>query len=121
MIGLTLMDGRSAFAPGEDIVGTISWSGEQPLVWLELRLFWYTEGKGTQDVGVALTERFPDAGLRGDKPFRMRAPDHPQSCSGRLVSIRWALELVSADDQPVVKVDLVIAPGAREITLGHVE
>lgn len=121
MIGLSLTHDRSAFAPGEDIVGTIRWSGEQPLAWLELRLFWYTEGKGTQDIGVALTERFSDGSPRGERPFRMRAPAHPQSCSGRLVSVRWALELVSADDQPVVKVDLVIAPGAREITLGHVE
>lgn len=121
MNGLTLMDGRSAFSPGEDITGTIRWSAEQAPAWLELRLFWYTEGKGTQDIGVARSERFSDPGPQGERPFRMRAPAHPQSCSGRLVSVRWALELVSADDQPVVKVDLVIAPGAREITLGHVE
>jgi hypothetical protein len=38
-----------------------------------------------------------------------------------LVSIRWALELVSADDHPVVKVDLVIAPSAGEIKLGHAD
>jgi hypothetical protein len=118
MNDLTLTDGRTAFAPGEDLTGTITWSGEP--AWLEVRLFWYTEGKGTQDVGVALTERLTDPGPRGERPFRMRAPDHPPSCSGRLVSIRWALELVSADDQPVVKVDVVIAPGAREIVLGHV-
>lgn len=121
MISLTVNDGRSTFAPGEDITGIVSWSGDQHLAWVEVRLFWYTEGKGTMDVGVATSERFSDLGFHGEKPFRMSAPALPPSCSGRLVSIRWALELVSADDQPVVKIDLVIAPGAREIVLGHVD
>lgn len=120
---ITLADGRTAFAPGEELTGTISWSsasGERP-AWLEVRLFWYTEGKGTQDIGVATTERFTDPGQHGEKTFRLKAPHQPWSCSGRLVSIRWALELVSSDDQPVVKVELVIAPGAGEIVLGHVD
>lgn len=119
--GITLTDGRTAFTPGEAITGSISWSSSERPAWLEVRLFWYTEGKGTQDIGVATTERFTDPGQHGDKSFRLKAPSHPLSCSGRLVSIRWALELVSSDDQPVVKVDLVIGPAAREIVLGHVE
>lgn len=119
--GIVLTDGRTSFAPGEDLTGSISWSSSERPAWLELRLFWYTEGKGTQDIAVATTERFTDPGQHGEKAFRLKAPSHPLSCSGRLVSIRWALELVSSDDQPVVKVDLVIAPGAREIELGHVE
>lgn len=121
MIGITLTDGRAAFEPGEAITGTVHWSGDKGPAWLELRLFWYTEGKGTQDVGVANAERFSEPGPSGERTFRLPAPNHPLSCSGRLVSIRWALELVSADDQPVVKQDLVIGPGAREATLGHVE
>lgn len=119
--GIALTDGRTAYAPGEDLIGSITWCSSERPAWLELRLFWYTEGKGTQDIGVATTERFTDPGQEGEKSFRLKAPSHPLSCSGRLVSIRWALELVSSDDQPVIKVDLVIGPGAQEIVLGHVE
>lgn len=121
MISLNLTEGKTAFAPGENLTGIVRWSGEQCPAWLELRLFWYTEGKGTQDLGVATTERFSELAVSGERSFRLPAPAHPPSCSGQLVSIRWALELVSADDQPVVKQNLVIAPGAREIVLGHVE
>jgi hypothetical protein len=120
-IDLLLDGGRSAFAPGEDIAITLAWSESAAPAWLEARLFWYTEGKGTQDVGVALRERIDAPGPSGQRTWRMRAPDQPWSCSGRLVSVRWALELVSADDRPVVRRDLVIAPAGSEITLGHVE
>ena len=110
---------RTAFAPGDTISGRVHWTCDEAPAWLELRLFWYTEGKGTQDVGVAAQERFSDPGTGGERPFSFRAPALPLSCSGRLVSIRWALELVGGDDVP--RVEVVIGPGAREIVLGHVE
>jgi len=118
---ILLAEGRTAFTPGEEINGQLRWSLDQAPPWVELRLFWYTEGKGTQDVGVAAHTRFTHQHAQGGGSFSLRAPAHPPSCSGRLVSIRWALELVTGDNQPVTKVDLVIAPGAREIMLGHVE
>jgi hypothetical protein len=118
---IILADGRTAFAPGEEISGKLRWTLEQAPPWVELRLFWYTEGKGTQDVAVAAHTRFSHQDAVGGGSFSLQAPTHPPSCSGRLVSIRWALELVTGDHQPVTKVDLVIAPDAREIILGHVE
>lgn len=118
---LTLDDGRTAFSPDEDIAGSVAWSGDGEPAWLEVRLFWYTEGKGTQDVGVALRERFEHPGAQGRRTFRLQAPSQPWSCSGRLVSVRWALELVSSDGRPVCRCDVVIAPGGNEVALGHVD
>lgn len=118
---ITLADGRSSFAPGEQIRGQVSWQLDQATTWTELRLFWYTQGKGTQDVGVVARERFEQPTTTATIPFAFTAPAHPPSCSGRLVSVCWALELVSSDDQQVPRVDVVIAPGGQEIRLGHVE
>ncbi len=67
-----------------------------------------------------LRERFADLDADGERPFRFIAPALPPSCSGRLVSFRWALELVGADEQ-VPRVELVIAPGGREILLGSAD
>jgi hypothetical protein len=38
-----------------------------------------------------------------------------------LVSVRWALELVTSQDDPVSRTELVIGPDRREILLGHAE
>ncbi len=118
---LTLADGSTSFAPGQTISGQVRWQLDQAPAWIELRLFWYTQGKGTQDVGVVVRERYEQPQISDTKSFALTAPAEPPSCSGRLVSISWALELVSSDDQPVPRIDLVIAPGAQELRLGHVD
>lgn len=118
---VTLTDDRTSFAPGQPIQGQVRWQLDQAPAWIELRLFWYTQGKGTQDVEVAVRQRYENPQMSDTKAFTMTAPAQPPSCSGRLVSVCWALELVSSDDQHVPRIDLVIGPGAREIQLGHVD
>lgn len=120
-LDLTLNDGRSAFVPGQPITGQVRWQLDQTPAWIELRLFWYTQGKGSQDVGIAVRERYDQPQLSDTRSFNLTAPAQPLSCSGRLVSVCWALELVSSDDQQVPRIDLIIGPEAREINLGHVD
>jgi hypothetical protein len=97
------------------------WRCETQPDWIELRLFWFTEGKGTQDIGVVATERVSNPAMSGEHPFSLKAPAQPPSCSGKLVSIRWALELVSNVKMPIPRFDLIIAPEAKEILLKSVE
>lgn len=112
---------RRAYDHRESIRGHIEWElGDAP-DWIELRLLWFTEGKGTQDVEVTTRERVEGSGATGTRAFDLTAPAHPPACSGRLVSIRWALELVTSGPDQVARVDLVIAPGGREILLGSAE
>jgi hypothetical protein len=111
---IALDGGRCAFAPGEAIAGTVAWEVGAVPGRAELRLFWRTAGKGTVDIGVVATQAFPEPGLAGRQPFRLVAPAHPPSCSGRLVSIQWALELVVDGAAPVL-CDLVLGPDGREI------
>lgn len=108
---------RAAFRPTETIEGAIGWELSQEPAAIEVRLFWHTRGKGTEDVVVADRVRFEKPGLQGAQPFRFQAPLEPVSFSGRLISVVWALEVVVADG-PSARVDLVIAPDGQEIVLG---
>jgi hypothetical protein len=51
-LSLRLTDDRRAFRPGEAISGRVEWDVEQAPTSAEVRLFWYTSGKVTQDVGI---------------------------------------------------------------------
>ena len=115
---ITLEGGRTAFAPGETIAGEVAWNAPVPPGTLALRLFWYTQGKGTRDLGLAWEETLEAAACSGGRRFRVKAPDHPPSVSGKLVSICWALEVIGSG--AVERVDLVIGPRRREHVLGSV-
>jgi hypothetical protein len=111
--------GVAAFAPGETLRGTLQWVGEAAAEAVELRLLWYTEGRGDPDVGVARRLRIEAPSAVGSSPFEFEAPSGPYSCSGRLVSIRWALEAVTQPGGEAARTELVLAPGGREVELGR--
>lgn len=109
------IEGRDRrFEPGGEIAGHVAWVLETPPEEVELRLFWYTEGKGTQDVEVVETEALGPL-QEGKRSFRFRLPSGPHSFSGRLLSIRWALELVAEPSGEIHREVLVMGPGGREV------
>jgi len=87
---------------------------------MEVRLFWYTRGKGTQDVKVAKIVRFDPVTARGRHDFRFVLQDSPYSFSGKLVSLVWAIGAVAEPGDVTAGLDLVIAPEGKEIVLGAV-
>jgi hypothetical protein len=111
---------RVAFEPGEEVAGTAFWRLDQPPRALELRLFWFTRGKGTEDAGVAETVRFDQPMPEETRAFRFRLPEAPYSFSGTLISLIWALELVVEPSKEVVRREITIAPGGREVRLDRV-
>lgn len=119
MIEIHLDGGRTAFAPGDTIRGTLQWMGEAVPNAIELRLLWYTQGRGDRDVGVAQRVRIEAPPAVGSSPFEVTAPSGPYSCSGRLVSICWALEATVQPGDEVTRVELVVAPQGREVRFGR--
>ena len=113
--------GRLAFHPGEELRGTASWSLETPPTKVELRLFWRTEGKGSQDVGVVETVAFDGAGPEERREFRLRLPNGPYSFSGKLISLIWALELVAEPGADAGRQDITISPTGRELVIAAAE
>jgi hypothetical protein len=117
---IDIENGRTACAPGDTLAGHVTWSVDRDPSSAELRLFWYTSGKGTQNVGVVQTVPF-DRPQRSDRrDFRMILPLAPYSCSGTLVSIVWAMELIVEPGSQTERVELTIAPGGNEVVLGSV-
>lgn len=111
---------RVAFEPGEEITGAVYWKLDQPPDGLELRLFWYTRGKGGEDADTVETLHFDNPLQEEARPFRFNLPESPYSFSGKLISLTWALELVALPSNDVTRLDIVIAPGGREVELGTV-
>lgn len=62
LITIEIDGGRNAYRPGELLTGSVAWLTEQPVTDLEVRLFWFTQGKGTQDVHVTAVRRLDVAG-----------------------------------------------------------
>ena len=113
--------GRDALAPGETIAGTASWRLDAAPDSVEVRLFWYTRGKGTTDVQVVKAQHFAAPGAAGRRAFKFVLPAEPYSFSGKLVSLIWALEAVVQPGERSARRELVVAPGGREVVLGTVE
>jgi hypothetical protein len=109
-----------AFRPGDDVEGTVRWRLDQPPRSIELRLFWYTEGKGDQDVGVVEALPFADPGQEDHRSFRFRLPAGPFSFSGKLISLLWAIEAVAEPGDSSGRLEITVSPTGREILLGSV-
>lgn len=117
---IELTEDRTGFTPGEEVSGTVSWTTDQTGEEIELRLFWFTRGKGTEDAGVVEKIQFDRPLPHETRPFRFRLPAGPYSFSGRLVSLVWALELVAVTSKTVVRREIEVGPDRREVRLESV-
>jgi len=116
-LNIEIRDAAASFSPNEEVTGTASWQVDQQPKSVELRLFWYTKGIGTTDLGVADSVQF-EAPLPTDRrEFRLRFPNAPFSFSGKLISLLWALELVVDGEKETARVDLTMSPTLEEVVL----
>lgn len=114
---ILLRDERLNYHPGETIEGVAGWRLDQPSKSVELRLFWFTRGKGTEDVGVVNQLTFSDPQLEEGRKFTFTLPAEPWSFSGQLISLIWALELVVQPGNHSTRVEFTMSPSGREIQL----
>ena len=121
-VRVELENGQAAFQPGDEVRGSLYWSldgtsqdpGRESI---EVRLFWRTEGKGTGDAEIAQVEKIEAAGPQGERSFRLLLPQAPWSFSGKLISLVWAVEAVAEASGESGRVDIVSAPGGREVRI----
>jgi len=114
-ITLTLDRDDAAYVPGEPITGTVAWDIPGELDRVVLRLFWHTEGKGTQDVGVAEEIVFDLVSSREARPFAFAGLIEPYSFSGTLVSIIWSVEAIAEPISEVARLPLIFSPTGQEV------
>ena len=117
MLNLETADGRSWFKPGELIVGRASWYLDKEVDAIEIRLFWYTSGKGSRDVGVERTLRIERPDTSGYRDFSFPAPEGPYSFSGKLITLQWSIEVVVLPNGETERFDLGIGPRPIEVDL----
>ena len=110
--------GKTAFAPGETLRGAVSWEGERSPGRVELRLFWYTTGRGSQDVGIVEVQQFPPAPRAEPIPFTFMLPAGPYSVAGQFIKVNWALELVLRSNSCAERFEFSMSPGGKPIELG---
>jgi len=108
---------RTAYAPGDTIVGHFAWRCNDRPTTVTLRLIWITSGRGSTEVGAAGETILENPGLEGREKFSFTAPPGPNSFSGQLVTLKWALELVARPSNNHERRDLIIAPNASAIDL----
>jgi hypothetical protein len=122
-VEIATADHRTTFEPGQAIEGSVAWSlPEAPPASAELRLFWYTEGKGDQDVGVVEVVPFAQPSSNDRRNFRVRAPaTGPLSFEGTLITLRWALELIVEPGAHVARLELALTQGPSPIRLEAVD
>ena len=115
MVSIEIANSQHSFRPAETIRGAISWHLDSDPRKLELRLFWYTRGKGDQDVDVV--DRLSFEGAIGRQDFSLILPGEPYSFSGKLISLVWALELVSEEPDETCRLEFLLSPTGEEIRL----
>ena len=117
MLTIHTNDGGTWFKPGELIEGRASWHLDGEADAVEIRLFWYTSGKGSQDVGIVRVLRDDSPGPSGHRDFSIRAPEGPYSFSGKLITLSWAIEMVALPSGETERLDLRIGPQPVEVEI----
>jgi hypothetical protein len=98
----------------------VGWNLENPAKQAAIRLFWYTEGRGTQDVGIAEELELPAGRATCTGTFRFTLPDAPYSFQGSLITLKWAIELVLNKGRDVERLDLIVSPWVEQVRLNKV-
>jgi len=78
---------------------------------------WSTNGRGVGDYGTAETIPFPNPQMAETRSFVLTAPDGPYSFSGKLISLKWTLEVTLQPGDVSNGVDVVVAPGGKRVSL----
>lgn len=122
-LGIELAKEQGGYRPGEHLRGAAGWALDRQTgaAAIELRLVWFTEGKGDQDVEIVAHERWERPAPDDQKTFDFRLPAGPYSFSGKLVTLVWALELVVLPKGESAQKRFTLSPSGEEISLGAAE
>ncbi len=117
MIRLGLRENITTFQSGDSIAGAALWEFTQKKKCIEVRLVWFTRGKGTEDGATVATQAFDATQLADTGTFSFTAPEAPYSFDGTLIALVWAVELVAEPGNEFERIEIIIAPGEKEIAL----
>ena len=114
---LELMENRTNYQPGEIIEGIAGWQLEKPVDKIEVLLCWKTSGRGTEDTGIADSFVFENPQPVDAQIFQIKAPNGPYSYDGKLIAIRWALEIVAGGKSRGLQLGVTISSTGQQVVL----
>lgn len=106
--------------PFATLEGMVRWQRSERPPSLELRVFWMTRGRGTEEVSVEAVSPVllaPD----GSAAFSIKLPGAPWSFDGQLISVSWAVELVDDQGEGCGMAEFVLSPDGKVRKLGAIE
>lgn len=107
---------HTKFTPGDTISGKITWEAPVEVSEVALRIFWFTSGRGTQEVSLVVTQQWP--ATQGHAHFSMVLPHEPYSFTGTLIALKWALEAVFLPtEESSTPYEFDLTPNGEPITL----
>jgi hypothetical protein len=120
-LALATYGNKIKYRPGEEVSGKALCIFDEEPEAVEIRLFWYTEGKGSQDVEIVDVVRIDSPGTRREVEFKFTFPRQPYSFSGKLISLVWAVEAVALPSEQTERLGITVSPTGREISLAGKE
>ena len=121
MSNLAIEISRTEHLPDEIVSGAVAWEFASSPKAIEVRLFWFTRGKGTVDAEVVAKTRIEQPLARDRQRFALRLPTAPFSFSGKLVSLIWAVEIMAEPGGENALAEIVMSPNRAEIVLPNIE
>ncbi|MCW1885083.1 hypothetical protein OKA04_10120 [Luteolibacter flavescens] len=119
MNSATITIDRRDLRPYESVSGQVRWELEKDPRELELRLCWFTRGRGTEESRTIQVLSLGDT-RRGERAFSFPLPAEPWSTNGTLIRITWALEVVARKVGALGVEEFTVSPQRREIVLREV-
>jgi hypothetical protein len=120
-ISLELKDGKISYRPGERISGSVKWDLDKDVKYIAINVFWYTEGIGEQDSEIAAAEKIDMPFKSGSNDFSIQLPEAPFSYSGKITSLKWAVEATTPKDKIKDVKDFTLSPDNEKIVLSEIK
>ncbi|MDB4766206.1 hypothetical protein OAG71_00815 [bacterium] len=123
MITIELKSGiEPKFQPGDSIAGNVRWADlPESTEDLEVRLIWFTIGKGDQDSQFVDVKKVNSPSSKGFVDFEFVAPHRPNSFAGKLIALEWAVEVIAFPQREAEQAKLTISPAKGDLVLKPVE
>ena len=107
-----------AVGPGGTVGGKVDWSQSgKRSERVAIRLFWFTQGKGTEDLEIVEEKIVESPSASSSEVFSFKAPRFPYSYAGKLLAITWAVEASLEPKGEVDRKQFTLGPQGREIRL----
>ena len=116
---ITITIERKDLRPFETVTGRVEWRLDVVPKDLELRLCWFTRGRGTEESETVESMSLGDM-ANGAREFSFVLPGEPWSLDGTLIGIAWALEVVAKKQGGLALEELVVSPDRKERKLAEV-